>query len=87
MRLRASVIALAALVLTDVPAHEPIRTLIRLGPMAVRLVSSRPPPAVALSRAAQARIDALVAGAIADQRIPGCVVVIGNKRGVLFRRA
>jgi uncharacterized protein YbbC (DUF1343 family)/CubicO group peptidase (beta-lactamase class C family) len=51
---------------------------------AVAIASSPPEERSSLPETA---IDAAVAQAIADQRVPGAVVLIGRREGVLFRRA
>ncbi|MCA9595217.1 MAG: DUF1343 domain-containing protein [Myxococcales bacterium] len=86
VRLRAFTLVLALLALTDAPRRVPARVLSRSHAVTVPLVAL-PAPEARLGAKATARIDALVQGAIADGRIPGCVVIIGRRNGVVFRRA
>ncbi|HWO07913.1 MAG TPA: serine hydrolase domain-containing protein, partial [Polyangiaceae bacterium] len=55
--------------------------------LAPELAPSSPPAATAPPTFDIPQIDALVAQALDERRMPGAVVVVGRKSGVLFRRA
>ena len=67
----------------SVPEPPPTRAIVTVDP----LRSEAPPPSTAPPPVDIPQIDALVRQALEEHRMPGAVVVIGRKSGVVFRRA